>query len=315
MGRSSRSVPFARLRLDAALRKLSSEPEAAWPTRLRRAQSILVAGLKTDEKTARRVTIDCFALAHRCAQGINQRTLDGTYVARRRKLLRVFAFMASSIRSAPAGLRRALDDKICDLVLHNPIDAESMEHLIDHVLTALAARPRRDDAYRLLRAAIPRKRRSRLDRLSDEALGELFTEANILSQGDYASLHPVDQCRVEKAIETERDRTSAAEICRRGAEALRQGSQAASKLCIADLITDFARGAADIWRRHGLVPGRAYKEEDRSYRGRFHRFLELVLIQAVEPHSQRYLEDPDMVEITAAELLVSDHHVRTALCK
>ena len=92
MGRPSRSVPFARLRLDAALRKLSSEPEAAWPTRLKRARSILAAGLKTDEKTARRVTIDCFALAHRCAQGINQRTLDGAYVARRRKLQRVFAF-------------------------------------------------------------------------------------------------------------------------------------------------------------------------------------------------------------------------------
>jgi hypothetical protein len=275
----------------------------------------LVAELKVDEKTARRVTADCFALAHRCAQSINQRRLNTADTARRRKLRRVFACMARSIRSAPAGLRRALNDRICDLIIQNPIiDAESMALLINHVLTALATRPRRDDSYRLLRAALPRQR-SRLERLSDEALGELFTEASILLQGDYESLHPVDQCRVEIAIGTERNRPLAAEICRRGAEALRQGSQAASKLCIADLITDFARGSADIWRRHGLVPGRAYKEEDRSYRGRFHRFLEFVLIQAVEPQSRRYLDELEMVDIIAAELLVSDHHVRTALCK
>ena len=226
--------------------------------------------------------------------------------------------MAGSIRSAPAGLRRALDDRICSLILQSPvIDAENIALLINHVLTALATRPRRTDSYRLLRAVLPRQR-SRLEKMSDDRLAELFTEASVLLQSEYESLHPIDQCRVELAIKTERDRPSAAGICRRGAEALRQGLQTTSKLCIADLITDFARCSADIWRRHGLVPGRAYNadmEEDQSYRGRFHRFLEFVLIQAVEPQSRRYLDELDMASIAPRDLLVSDHHVRTALCK
>jgi hypothetical protein len=278
----------------------------------------LVAELKVDEKTARHLIVDCFALAHRCAQGINQRRLSIADIARRRKLQRVFACMAGSIRSAPTGLRRALDERIDEVIIQNPIiDAESMERLINHVLAALAARPRRDDSFRLLRAALPRKR-LRLERLSDEALGELFTEASILLQHEYESLHPVDQCRVELAIGTAPTRLSGAEICRRVAEALRLGPQAASKLCIADLVIDFARGSADMWRRHGLVPGRAYKadvEEDQFYRSRIHRYLEFVLIQAVEPQSRRYVDEFDLVSIAPKDLLVSDHHVRTALCK
>jgi hypothetical protein len=54
------------------------------------------------------------------------------------------------------------------------------------------------------------------------------------------------------------------------------------------LIVDYVAAVADVWRRAGLRPSRARHPADPSYRSRFHRFVDLVLTEMVEPWARRH---------------------------
>jgi len=66
--------------------------------------------------------------------------------------------------------------------------------------------------------------------------------------------------------------------------------------------TCYVAELAEIWRRAGLKPKRAYGFLNSEYRARFHRFAELVL-EGVAPLSER----------SSNQDRVSDYHLRTAL--
>jgi len=66
---------------------------------------------------------------------------------------------------------------------------------------------------------------------------------------------------------------------------------------IHDLITEYVAALAEIWLQHGIKPARAAHPSNPNYRGKFHRFADLVLTSAVEPWSRRH--DGDNQELLA----------------
>jgi hypothetical protein len=99
-----------------------------------------------------------------------------------------------------------------------------------------------------------------------------------------------------------------------------------------DLLTAYVADVGKIWRRARLNPGRARHPEKPEYRSPFHIFLELVLIDHMDPRS-RLFDHPGGEELDPArkvhaslppkarevtrigskhEWLISEHHLKTA---
>jgi len=64
---------------------------------------------------------------------------------------------------------------------------------------------------------------------------------------------------------------------------------------ISDLLVEYVRKLGDGWTAVGLRPGRANHSDDATYKSRFHRFSDLVLMAFVDPSSLRH--DGDLTEI------------------
>jgi len=128
----------------------------------------------------------------------------------------------------------------------------------------------------------------------------------------------------------------AADVCAEISRALGQNEGEVIAPFAHDLITDYAVAIAQIWRQHGIRAARARNPWNPAYRGKFHRFADLVLTSVVDPWSKRH--DGDRREILASmhkavaqlpkeyrkivspaarrsdlELLVSEDHVRKAI--
>lgn len=335
MSRRTRPVPFARMRLDSALRDLRARPATEWPKHLRLARQILVDELNVDERTARAVLLACFAVAHGCARAINQRSRDGVNTAGSLKLRKVFARLARCVRRSPAVLRGVLDSDLRSFVRDTIMDAESMEALIDRLISAFATLPKQETSQTVLRAIVPRRSLPKLDKLDPADLQSRFAEASVFFKDEYSALHAVDQRRVESALTAlgrKRAKFGAADVCEAVAGALDYSEGNATRTAIADLITDYVAAAAKIWRQQGIRATRAVHPDNRDYRGKFHRFVDLVLTSIVEPWSKRY--DGNQRETAAklyeayvqksvspvarrsdVECLVSDDHVIKAVAR
>jgi hypothetical protein len=338
MKRRARPVPFARMRPDSVLRDLAVLPTDEWPRHLRLARNILSAELGLDDAKAQAVLIASYRASHACAQAINQRSRDIADFTACLKLRKIFTRVAKCARRSPVRLRRALDSGICPTIHDNIVDAESVEELIHALVAAFARFPKEASSLTVLRAVKPRSSLPEGANFeSRNCLRRCFAEASVLLQQDYSALRAIDQRRIESALTELRDNNSefnAAGVCDSIASAL--DGDKAIRAAIHDLITTYVAALVDIWLRHGIKPARSVRFSHPNYRGKFHRFADLVLTTAVEPWSKRH--DGDNRQLSArlreahgqlpsdirkfvrcalgrsdVEWLVSDDHVKAAL--
>jgi hypothetical protein len=340
MKRRTRPVPFARMRPDSVLRDLAVEPMAEWPKHLRLARSILSAELGVDNAKAQAVLIASFRASHACAQAINRRSRDIADFAARLKLHKIFTRLAKCARRSPAPLRRVLDRGVRYTIHPNIVDAESMGVLIDALVAAFASFPKEASSLTILRSLTPRSSLPRSANFDSRiCLRHCFAEASVLLQEDYSALAAIDQRRIERALTDLRGDNpefDAADVCDSIAGAL--DDDKGIKTVIHDLITSYVLALADIWLRHGIKAARSVRFSHPNYRGKFHRFADLVLTATVEPWSKRH--DYDIHQLSASlreahaklpsdvrkfvgraprrsdvEWLVSDDHVKAALVR
>lgn len=247
--------------------------------------------LDVDDHAAQAVMLDCFTLAHGCARAINQRSRDAVDATGRVKLRNVFARIAKCVRRSPARLRGDFDSDLRSLVRETIIDSESVETLIDHLVSAFAGFPKQEPSLTVLRAIGPRRSLPKLGKIDPTNLRRRYAEATAFLKESYFALCAVDQRRVESALTAvgrKRAEFSTADVCEAIAGAIECHEGNAIKIAIPDLITDYVAASAEIWRQHGIRPTRAVHPSNRDYRGKFHRFVDLVLTGVVEPWSKRY---------------------------
>jgi hypothetical protein len=191
----------------------------------------------------------------------------------------------------PARRRGVLDKDLSSFVSDTIIDSESLETLIDRLISAFAAFPKQQTSITVLRALVPRPALPKLDTTGLGDLQRRFAEATVFFKQNYSALRAVDQRRIESALTAigrKRAEFSAADVCEAIAGALDCNEGSAIKTSVADLITAYVAAAAEIWRQHGIRPTRAFHPFNRDYRGKFTHFVDLILTSIVEPWSRRY---------------------------
>jgi hypothetical protein len=341
MKRRARPVPFARMRADSVLRDLAVVPMAEWPRHLRLARNILSDELDLDGAKAQAVLIASYRASQTCAQAISQRSRDIADFMACLKLRKIFARVAKCARRSTAPLRRVLDRGVCSAIHDNTVDAESMAGLINALVAAFASFPKEESSLTILRAITPRSSLPTSANSDWYCLRRRFAEASQLLQQDYEALRPSDQRAIESALTALRDNNAefdAADVCVEISRALGKNEREVIAPFAHDLITDYAVAIAQIWRQHGLRAARARNPWNTAYRGKFHRFADLVLTSVVDPWSKRH--DGDQREMLASlhkvfaqlpdeyrrivspaarrtnvEWLVSEDHVRKALAR
>ena len=292
MRRRARPLPFARRRLGSRLRDLTMLPMSDWPRHLRLARAILVDELGADDLAAD-VLRSSLSAAHGCAQRIDQRAQDAFNRGNRKSLRKVFVRLAKCANRLPASQRRVLDRKVSSSLGQEAIDSESIEGLIEVLITAFGRWPRTEPSLTVLRAVEPRS--------STTLLRRAFSEAAILLREDYSTLSALDQREVESALSALSDRKGdkfdTADVCMTISRALEHDRTDEITLAAHDLITDYVAAVADVWKQHGLRPARATHPFNPAHRSKFHRFVDLVLTSVVDPGSKRH--DGDQSETLA----------------
>jgi hypothetical protein len=324
MRRMARAVPLARVRVEDLVNKIRHAPLEDWPKHLRMAREIFDPRLSP--VLALDVLTRSVAAAYKCAQSINRRSVHLSQRDMQAKTAAALGRVVKCIGRAPAGLRQQLDDAVAAVRWHERIDTEVVADTIDATIAAFSAHPDCEPAQTALAALTTVEdsgaRRRRL-------------------RNDYADLPWQVRANVEGALSALRSQgtATAAMVFATMASAARAGGSDRAGREVHPLIVDYVAEVAAIWRSAGLRPGRAVDEKRRTtYRGKFHRFVELVLTAIVEPWSRRHDENLDAVKqqiwsalarlpehgrrgiVTTSrrsdiEWLVSDDHLKKALRK
>ena len=285
MRRHTRANPLVRRRLSKLIEDLKSEAPRKWPRRFNLAWVILHDELNLAEQPARSVLDSSASAAHACAQSINRRVENIVEFQTRNKLHKAFERIAKCAERAPAALRRRLDVAIIPLIQNGHIDLEVIETIFDAAVEVFSEYSRQEAA------------KTALSVLTYQAPGgNRYTTV----KNDFPGLSAKDRVKSEKALTTlgkasKKRRTTASDVFAALAGALQSKQSAKLNSQIHTLIVDYVAAVADIWRRAGLRPSRASDPADPTYKSRFHRFVDLVLTEMVEPWSRRHDEDLDEV--------------------
>jgi hypothetical protein len=148
---------------------------------------------------------------------------------------------------------------------------------------------------------------------------------------DYEALHSQDRLSLDNSLN---NLTTALSVFGRMAAYADDGPVAESDE--GDVVVTYLKEVKACWITHGLTPGREQKGKDNlkynhQYKGRFHRFAELILISCLNPASRTFEPTVQDVALTnkneqklARELreqaiplrhhdLISDYRMRQAL--
>jgi hypothetical protein len=338
MTRKARAVPFARKRRDSLLQDIPTASMTHGSKHLLIARKILIEELGLADARAKAVLIDSYRAAHSSAQAINQRSRDIADFAARARFRKIFKRMAKCARRSPARLRCVLDHDVASAIENDIVDSESAEALIHALVAAFASSPEEASSLAVLRA-LTHSSLPKYGELDRRSLRRCFAEASDFLQEDYSALQATDQRSIESALTELRKNdleSNAADVCESIANAL--GDDKVIDPAIHDLITEYVAAVVDVWLQHGIKPTRSVRFSHPNYRGKFHRFADLVLTAAVEPWSKRHDDDQHQLSerlrnahaqlpsdirkfVSGAprrcdvEWLVSDDHVRRALSR
>jgi hypothetical protein len=325
-------LSLARRNLEAYLRQLKeSEPEL-WPKFLNRAWAILAQEGKRD--VARDVVIDAVTAAHRCAVAVSSRALSNAQDQALQEVSSAVLRILNCIKRIPAPIRYALDELAQIKFLEGHADSEVIFNFFNGCADLANGLPDEIDARRIVSAL-------GLSTIEIESLDKAIAKPTLKLISDWESMHSSVRTAVEERLaimvkEAKDSATylSAREIFRTIAHSLTVGAVTAVQGNSKDLLVAYVALVAERWRQADLYPGRASKEGDPEYRSKFHRFLELVLIDQFDPRSRLFdrlnadelmqarefmaslpLDDEERKNVRIDpryQWLISEHHLRSA---
>jgi hypothetical protein len=266
------------------------------------------------------ILLGSLSSAHACAYAINLRATSLERFRTQAELCSAFVAIANCAKRAPAKLRRRLNENLTPLIQEDSVDLEVIDSIFATAAGVFAEFPDSEPAKTALR------------RLSG-APSKNDRELSII--GEYAALDALRQRKAEEAIAHVATRSGdAADVFNALASALDSDHSRGPTFQIHQHIVNYVADVASLWRLSGLRPARAWHEADPDYAGPFHRFVDLVLTEAIEPWSQRHRMAPNAIrrDLTPAHargariarqktdprksdlvLLVSDDHIKKAL--
>jgi hypothetical protein len=281
MRRHTRANPLVRRRLSKLIEDLKSEAPRKWPRRFSLAWVILHDELNLAEQPARSVLDSSASAAHACAQAINRRVENIVEFQTCSKLHKAFERIAKCAERAPAALRRRLDVAIIPLIQNKYIDLEVIEAIFDGAVEVFSEYSHHEAAKTALAV------------LTYQVAGD---ERYPTVKNEFPGLSAEDRIKSEKALTalgkaSKKRKATTSDVFAALAGALRTEQSAKLNSQIHTLIVDYVAAVADVWRRAGLKPSRARHPTDPAYRSRFHRFVDLVLTEMVEPWARRHDDD------------------------
>jgi hypothetical protein len=276
-------VPLARRNLDAYVKQLNNSDPLAWPKFLYRAWAIVAEDLgKPDD--AQRTVIDAVAAAHACAVAFSSRTLANERSQVREKALSAVLKILKPIeRRAP--IRREFNEVAQREFREGHADLDSIASFLNGCADAVRYFHGVPDAERIMRAL-----GGPVDQIEMPEDGSEPRTLNLINH--YEAMHPADRGAVEAGLRKLVSYPSA------GFTALDVFSTIAHALTVAvitepqedggDLLTAYVADVEKVWRRAGFRPSRVRNASKSKYRGPYHRFLELVLIDQLDPRSRLF---------------------------
>jgi hypothetical protein len=267
-------APLGREDLPRLLQSLKDIPTEDWPKYLKRASDV-IANECGKPDAARAMVLDALAIAHNCAQAINSKAMTDRRDQARIELGKAAKLIRNCLKRIKAPIRRAFDQAAKDHFGGGGVDSEKVEAFL-HECAAIAEELEAN-ADRIL---------SVLGRLKVPEQSFVSPASKLIN--DYESLHPEDRLSLENSLN---NLTTALSVFGRMAACAKNGPVAKSKG--ADVVVAYLKEVIASWRAHGLQPAREQQTDgdpkyNQKYKGRFHRFAELILISRLDPVSRRF---------------------------
>jgi len=253
----------------------------AWSRHLQLAYAILLLELAVSEENSRVILISALQAAHDCAKRIDQLAGDGVQLQIRRDVCERLGRVAKCVRRAPAELRRRLDQAIAPLVRENHIDLEGIEAVLDIAVEIYSAFPQHEPA--------PTAPAAWTDQLGTRAR---YPKIKI----NLSAPNARDRIKAEKYVAALGQACSAADVFPALSAGLQDDGTAKVNVQIHPLIVDYVAEVGEAWQRYGLKPSRAGHADNPNYKSKFHRFVDLVLTEMVEPWARRHDFDGEDLE-------------------
>jgi hypothetical protein len=227
------------------------------------------------EQTALQLVVDGLVAARACAVQIDDRSRTKEQVEKLRKLRKKFRRLGRCAKRASTRLRADLNRAVAELLRHNPIDAETMQALVE-AMHEIFVKHQGEDAARTALSALDSWDDAGNVRISLK----LWLEA--LSS---ATQRRIENC-LSEIIAASRTLTAAEVLF--AIAAVLDSESANVDTQIGQLIVAYCAKLKPLWRAAGLRPARARHPEDPSYKSKFHTFAELILTAVVDPWTRRH---------------------------
>jgi hypothetical protein len=305
MREANKAVPFARRNPGVYAQQLEIAGPEKWPEYLRAAWQIVAAELGKPDR-ATRVVIDAVRPANVCARAISARLHATKSGQARDVVLRAAKRISARIKRIPAAARRALDD-----VTRRELGGDANSETIACFLTACSK----------LMAGFPKAQLAQ--EIQDDLSGwpNAAAAATIDERSERPRLHLVHQFdsmppserrevedRLTILLRNSPSGPSALEAFTAIADAIKSRPPAAIRRSIVGLHVSYASEVAEIWCQSGLKPARSPLLDKPQHKGRFHRFLELVLRDHLDHDPRRKTVPEDR-----SEWLIRDEDLKVAL--
>ena len=265
MGRKARVTFRARRSFARFQDNLKSEhPFLAWQ---------ILSELRLPPAKARFVILQTVCAAQNFVKAQNKQAADVVAAEAQLKIAKASKQVSNSVKRAPSGVRRRLNQEIFSIIQVAIVDLEVVESIFD-ATTALFKETLADKPSA---APLPSLRRLRID---------------------FSTLGMRLQLKIQDAIAEialtsgAKDQDATFDVFAKIAAVIRdEGITKTSFQMSAGLITRYVTAVAAIWQQAGLRPSRVTKSLDPADKSKFHRFAELVLTEMLEPWAGRHRRD------------------------
>jgi hypothetical protein len=276
-------VPLSRKNLNELIDGLVCTEAEAWPKFLCRAWAIVANELKKPA-AARDTVIDAVTAAHACAIAFSARTQSNQRSKARRNVLSAISGILKPIeRRAP--IRRELDEVAQREFRDSHADLEVIASFFYGCADVAGRFQQVPDAKRMMRAL-----GAPLEKFETADEGSEPRTLNLINH--YEAMHPIDRAAVEERLRKLTRGPSASltvlDVFSAIAHALTVAAITEPKEDGGDLLTAYVADVEKLWRRAGFRPSRVRNASKSKYRGPYHRFLELVLIDQLDPRSRLF---------------------------
>lgn len=239
------------------------------------------------------IVISAVAAAHDCARAVSARAQANEQARVRDEFLSAIEEVIKPVERSKR-IQRALDEVAQREFRDADVDLEAVSRFFDGCADVARKKSSLDAARRILNALAGRKHET--DARSPEQAPLTLKIAT-----HYEAIHPSDRAMVEagllESIGRQSEPLTALGVFAAMIHSLSLAEGRELNARAGDLLTQYVAAVAEIWDCSGLGWGRGTGPDNPKYRGPFHRFLELVLIDQFDPRS-RLFDPPDEKELS-----------------